>query len=79
MMGPGVELRFRRPPARMVWHGMVVRNLCGCNRCVDAGPPYRVVKTAGLNLPAFHYLHNKHQAGLMQRDGWVTTTFRLLS
>ena len=29
----------------------------GCNRCVDAGPPYRVVKTAGLNLPTFHYLH----------------------
>ena len=37
----------------------------GYNRYVAAGPPYQVVKTAGLNLPAFHYLQNKHQAGLM--------------
>ena len=27
----------------------------GYNRYVAAGPPYRVVKTAGLNLPTFHY------------------------
>ena len=29
----------------------------GYNRYVAAGPPYQVVKTAGLNLPTFHYLY----------------------
>ena len=26
-------------------------------RTTAVGPPYQVVKTAGLNLPAFHYPH----------------------
>ena len=29
----------------------------GYNRDVAAGPPYQLVKTAGLNLPSHHYLH----------------------
>jgi hypothetical protein len=29
----------------------------GYNHYVVAGPPYQVVKAAGLNLPTFHYLH----------------------
>ena len=29
----------------------------GYNRYVAAGPPYRAVKTAGLNLPTFQCLH----------------------
>ena len=33
----------------------------GYDSYVAAGSPYRVIKNAGLNLPALHYLQNKHQ------------------
>ena len=68
-LGPGVALRFRRPPARNPW----LQPLRGCGATLPGG------QDRWPDTISSHYLHSKHQAGLMCRNGWVTTTFRLLS
>ena len=43
----------------------------GYNRYVAAGPPYQVVKTAGMNLPSYHYVH------VCAKPDWCDATVEL--